>query len=71
MAAEIAVLGTDIVLQAGGLIHGHPDGTAAGARAMRQAVDAAMEGVTAEEYAKDHHELAQALRKWGASAARS
>ncbi|KAF5054361.1 Ribulose bisphosphate carboxylase large chain 1 [anaerobic digester metagenome] len=71
VAAEIAGLGTDIVLQAGGGIHGHPDGTAAGARAMRQAVDAAMEGVTAEEYAKDHHELAQALRKWGASAARS
>jgi ribulose-bisphosphate carboxylase large chain len=61
----------DLVLQAGGGIHGHPGGTAAGARAMRQAVDAFMEGVTAEEYAKDHFELEQAIQKWGSSAARS
>jgi len=53
------------VLQAGGGIHGHPDGTEAGARAMRQAVDAFMEGVSAEEYAKDHYELKRALEKWG------
>ncbi|MBP2146606.1 ribulose-bisphosphate carboxylase large chain [Methanofollis sp. W23] len=65
VAAEIENLGTDIVLQAGGGIHGHPDGTEAGARAMRQAVDAFMEGVSAEEYAKDHHELARALERWG------
>ncbi len=71
VAAELAALGTDLVLQAGGGIHGHPDGTAAGARAMRQAVDAFMEGIPAEEYAKDHYELEQALRKWGSSAARS
>jgi ribulose-bisphosphate carboxylase large chain len=62
---ELEVLGNDIVLQAGGGIHGHPDGTAAGARAMRQAVDAWMEGFTLEEYAKDHVELARALAKWG------
>lgn len=65
VAAEIENLGTNIVLQAGGGIHGHPDGTEAGARAMRQAVDAFMEGVSAEEYAKDHHELARALERWG------
>jgi ribulose-bisphosphate carboxylase large chain len=66
VAHEIATLGTDIVLQAGGGIHGHPDGTAAGVRAMRQAVDAYMDGVNAQEYAKDHYELERALRKWGA-----
>jgi ribulose-bisphosphate carboxylase large chain len=66
VAHEIATLGTDIVLQAGGGIHGHPDGTAAGVRAMRQAVDAYMDGVKAQEYAKDHYELERALRKWGA-----
>jgi ribulose-bisphosphate carboxylase large chain len=65
VAHEIATLGTDIVLQAGGGIHGHPDGTAAGARAMRQAVDACMEGRSAEEYAKDHYELERALKHWG------
>ncbi|MDD1656708.1 MAG: RuBisCO large subunit C-terminal-like domain-containing protein [Methanomicrobiales archaeon] len=62
---ELEVLGNDIVLQAGGGIHGHPDGTAAGARAMRQAVDAWMEGISLEEYAREHHELERALKKWG------
>jgi ribulose-bisphosphate carboxylase large chain len=62
---ELEVLGNDIVLQAGGGIHGHPDGTAAGARAMRQAVDAWMEGMTLAEYAKEHDELERALKKWG------
>ncbi len=62
---ELAMLGTDIILQAGGGIHGHPDGTAAGAKAMQQAVDAFMEHISVEEYAKDHYELERALRKWG------
>ncbi|MBP2132910.1 ribulose-bisphosphate carboxylase large chain [Methanomicrobium sp. W14] len=63
--AELSRLGNDIILQAGGGIHGHPEGTKAGAMAMRQAVDAFMEGVTAEEYAKNHRELRLALEKWG------
>lgn len=63
--AELEALGTDIVLQAGGGIHGHPDGTRAGAAAMRQAVDAYMEGVSPEVYAEDHRELNRALKKWG------
>jgi ribulose-bisphosphate carboxylase large chain len=62
---ELATLGTDVVLQAGGGIHGHPGGTAAGARAMVQAVDAFMAGIPAGEYAKDHYELRQALETWG------
>ena len=65
VAHEISLLGTDIILQAGGGIHGHPDGTAAGAKAMQQAVDAFMEHTSVEEYAKDHFELERALRKWG------
>jgi len=63
--AELGTLGTDVVLQAGGGIHGHPDGTAAGAMAMRQAVDAFMEGIPLGEYAKQHYELERALGKWG------
>lgn len=63
--SELSGLGTDIILQAGGGIHGHPEGTKAGASAMRQAVDAFMEGVSAEEYAKNHNELRIALEKWG------
>ncbi|MDD1658886.1 MAG: RuBisCO large subunit C-terminal-like domain-containing protein [Methanomicrobiales archaeon] len=63
--AELETLGTDLVLQAGGGIHGHPDGTAAGAMAMRQAVDAYMEGIPLEEHAKQHYELERALKRWG------
>jgi len=58
-------LGKDIIIQAGGGVHGHPSGTAAGAKAMRQAVDACMEGKTLKEYAKSHKELKEALEKWG------
>ena len=62
---EIRTLGRDIILQAGGGIHGHPDGTRAGATAMRQAVDAAMAGIPLPTYATDHPELKRALEKWG------
>ena len=33
-------LGPDSIMGAGGAIHGHPMGPVAGARAMRQAIDA-------------------------------
>jgi ribulose-bisphosphate carboxylase large chain len=65
VASELSTLGTNITLQAGGGIHGHPGGTAAGAKAMRQAVDAFMAGIPPLEYAKDHFELEQALKTWG------
>ena len=61
----IKALGTDIVLQLGGGTMGHPDGPQAGARAARQAIDAIMEGIPLDEYAKTHRELARALEKWG------
>ena len=67
VAAEIAKLGTDIILQAGGGIHGHPDGTTAGAKAMLQAAEAAVAGISAKEYGKTHPELAAAVAKWGDS----
>jgi len=52
-------LGTDIILAAGGGVHGHPDGSEAGARSMRQAIDAAINGIDLMEYAKTHKELAR------------
>jgi len=58
------LFGKDFVIQAGGGIHGHSDGTFAGATAMRQAVDATLEGKTLEEYAKTHKELKTALELW-------
>jgi ribulose-bisphosphate carboxylase large chain len=60
----VKLLGKDIVIQAGGGIHGHPFGTRAGAKAMRQSVDAVMKGIPLREHAKDHVELAKALEKW-------
>ncbi|GAA0662707.1 type III ribulose-bisphosphate carboxylase [Natronoarchaeum mannanilyticum] len=58
-------LGTNICVQIGGGVHGHPDGTHAGAKALRQAIDAAVEGVDPETYADDHPELRAALDQWG------
>ena len=58
-------LGKDLVIQAGGGIHGHPRGTVAGARAMRQSVDAVMKNKSLKTYAKTHEELRRALEKWG------
>lgn len=58
-------MGKDVVLQAGGGIHGHPMGTISGARAMRQAVDATLKKIPLKEYAKTHIELEKALEKWG------
>lgn len=60
----LEIFGRDFVIQAGGGIHGHPDGTMSGATAMRQALDAALSGVGLEEYAIDHRELSRALTKW-------
>ena len=63
-------LGTTICVQAGGGVHGHPDGTRAGAAALRQSIDAAMAGVPLAERAERHPELAAALEQWGTDAPR-
>ena len=55
----IDAVGTDVILAAGGGVHGHPDGSFAGAKSMRQAIDAAVEGIDLVEYAKTHQELAR------------
>ena len=62
--ALLETFGNDVVIQAGGGIHGHPDGTTAGAKAMRQAVDAVLKKETLEEYAKSNKELKMALKHW-------
>ena len=63
--ALIEFFGKDFVIQAGGGIHGHRDGTVAGAKAMRQAVDATLKGIPLTEYAKTYRELKIALQTWG------
>ncbi|MHA1130591.1 MAG: RuBisCO large subunit C-terminal-like domain-containing protein, partial [Candidatus Helarchaeota archaeon] len=61
---NVEYLGTELVIQAGGGVHGHPKGTRMGARAMVQAAEAAFRGINPESYAKTHPELAIALEKW-------
>lgn len=58
------LLGKDILCNFGGGIHGHPDGSKAGAKAVVQAFDAATKNIPLEEYAKDHPQLMKALEKW-------
>jgi 2,3-diketo-5-methylthiopentyl-1-phosphate enolase len=58
-------VGRDIMIGSGGGIHAHPKGPKAGARALRQAIDAAMKNIPVEEYAKQHEELGVALGVWG------
>jgi len=57
--------GPDIIIPAGGGILGHPMGYTAGAKAWRQAFDAAMADIPLDEAAKDKPELRAALEKWG------
>ncbi|MCQ1536478.1 type III ribulose-bisphosphate carboxylase [Methanosarcina sp. KYL-1] len=59
-----SIFGKDVIMQFGGGIHAHPMGTAAGATACRQALEASLEGVSLEEYAKGRKELEAALEKW-------
>lgn len=61
----VEIAGTDLQIQAGGGVSGHPGGVRGGARAMVQAVDAAAANVPLDVYAKDHAELAEAIKKWG------
>ncbi|MCK5062330.1 MAG: ribulose-bisphosphate carboxylase large subunit, partial [Candidatus Aenigmarchaeota archaeon] len=61
----VKILGKDIVAQYGGGCHGHPEGTRAGAVAIRQSIEAATKGIPLKEYAKSKRELALALKKWG------
>ncbi len=63
--AVVKVHTKDVVIQAGGGVHGHPKGTYYGAKAMRQAVEAVEKGISIPEYAKTHEELKMAIEKWG------
>ncbi|MFC4711639.1 2,3-diketo-5-methylthiopentyl-1-phosphate enolase [Planococcus dechangensis] len=57
--------GIDSIINAGGGVHGHPDGAAAGGKAFRQAIDAALQGQALTEAAKQQEELQKALVLWG------
>ncbi|MCG7406667.1 2,3-diketo-5-methylthiopentyl-1-phosphate enolase [Paenibacillus sp. ACRRX] len=57
--------GIDVVVNAGGGVHGHPDGTASGGQAFVQAIEATTQGIPLADYAASHTELQAALDMWG------
>ncbi|HIH15834.1 MAG TPA: ribulose-bisphosphate carboxylase large subunit, partial [Candidatus Diapherotrites archaeon] len=61
----IDLLGTEIMLQLGGGVHGHPKGSHAGAIAMRAALEAKLEGKSLEEASASCKALQQAMDYWG------
>jgi ribulose 1,5-bisphosphate carboxylase large subunit-like protein len=61
----LAENGPDMIFMAGGGMLGHPMGYTAGAKAFRQAIDAAMAGVPLDEASKNLPELRAALETWG------
>jgi ribulose-bisphosphate carboxylase large chain len=61
----LKMVGSDIIVQAGGGVWGHPDGGRAGASALRQAIDVGLSGGNLEDYARDHKELRRAIDTWG------
>ena len=63
-ARIIEDIGFDVMLAVGGAIQGHPAGPSAGGRAMRQAIDAIVEGLSLAEKANAHPELKAALEIW-------
>jgi len=54
----------DLMYLAGGGVHGHPMGAAAGVQAIKQAWNAAASDIELKDHARDHPELAAALDKW-------
>jgi ribulose-bisphosphate carboxylase large chain len=60
----VEYLGKNIIIQLGGGIHGHPEGTMAGAKAARQAISAVMQDKPLEEYSRTHRELRLAMKEW-------
>jgi len=59
--------GTEVVVNAGGGIHGHPMGTAAGGHAFRQAIDAVLSGESLRNAADKtgNEALKAAIEAWG------
>jgi 3-oxoisoapionate-4-phosphate decarboxylase len=58
----------DLMYLCGGGIVSHPQGPAAGVRAVRQAWEAAVKDIPLFDYAKDHPELAASIAKFGSGA---
>lgn len=57
--------GLNQVINAGGGIHGHPDGPIGGGNAFREAITATLTGIDLKEYALPDTSLQKALHLWG------
>lgn len=55
----------DLLYLCGGGIVSHPDGPGAGVRAVQQAWQAAVDGISLADYARSHVELARSIEKFG------
>jgi ribulose-bisphosphate carboxylase large chain len=60
----VKILGKNLIVNFGGGIHGHPNGSGAGAKAALQSIEAASKGIPLNTYAKKHEELKIALKHW-------
>jgi ribulose-bisphosphate carboxylase large chain len=60
----VEMLGQDLIINFGGGIHGHPNGSHAGAKAARAAVEAASKGILVKEAVKKSKELKVAVDYW-------
>ncbi|BDG48279.1 2,3-diketo-5-methylthiopentyl-1-phosphate enolase [Parageobacillus sp. KH3-4] len=58
--------GIDSIVNAGGGIHGHPDGAEGGGKAFRAAIDAVLAGKSLHEAARENDALQKAIDLWGA-----
>ncbi len=61
------IFGKECIFQFGGGIHGHPDGSISGAKAVRDSLNAVMENISLIKASKESRELKVALDKWGIS----
>lgn len=60
----LRMLGPDIAIQLGGGIHGHPQGTRAGAKALLDLIEGLLDGQGLDEVAAGSPEARAALAKW-------
>lgn len=57
--------GNDCVINAGGGVHGHPDGAQGGGRAFLQAIETHLQGKSLSIGAEQYPELKKAIQLWG------
>jgi ribulose-bisphosphate carboxylase large chain len=60
----LRLLGPDIAIQLGGGIHGHPGGSRAGAKCLRDVIEGTLAGERLDDIAEGSKEVAAALKKW-------